>query len=448
MAHSPRRLSLHPSALSDAEHALFTHSLADLTDTPYAVAEEPDWDSVEVSLREVRAWIRGRYPDLGTGLVDEILRFFPSGPMVTGCEFFAVLRLVLHAQTGRGVSRALAFVQAPAPTHSIATAATSNPFLPTPAPSPTSPHHPLQPRDTRSGTYSSASSSSSQSSTHSRGQAHTTGSSFASNSSSSASSNVKRSHGHSVSLSALSALSSGQPARAPGRGPPPLPSRATHSPPPPVHPLRRSPSSKLSPSTSTTALHRTLTAPNSPFTSVFDVPTAPPVANATTPTSTLGRSTSNPFRAQTKAPKPPLPPRRATSAALVNPFPLPKRPVQESASPFDDSAAGIDAAALLPNHSPSSSSISFRSPFDSLPASPVSPVGTFEGQRYPLAQRRLDPPRSAPPIPPPRRDRAASGSSTEKIGGSIPLVLPRTIRRTLAGAGWVGAEKSERQGLL
>ncbi|KAJ7660532.1 hypothetical protein B0H17DRAFT_1212537 [Mycena rosella] len=82
---SARRLSLHPSALSDAERALLTASLADLADTT------------------------------GSETVDQILRLFAPATTLSSGAFFAALRLVLHAQAGRGVDRGLAFVQSPIP---------------------------------------------------------------------------------------------------------------------------------------------------------------------------------------------------------------------------------------------------------------------------------------------------------------------------------------------
>ncbi|KAJ7627883.1 hypothetical protein B0H17DRAFT_1218439 [Mycena rosella] len=132
---SARRLALHPSALSDAEHALFTTSLADLADTT------GDLEHTAVSVREARAWLCGRYAAVGSGTVDEILRL----------SFFVALRLVLHAQAGRAVDRGLAFVQGAfayscyltglsastaRPAAPIPPGAPTNPFLPTPAPSP------------------------------------------------------------------------------------------------------------------------------------------------------------------------------------------------------------------------------------------------------------------------------------------------------------------------
>ncbi|KAF7312820.1 Glycolipid transfer protein [Mycena kentingensis (nom. inval.)] len=94
---SSRTLSLHPSALSDAEHVLFAGSLASLIDQP---ADTIDWDRAAVSVREARAWLCGRYPDLGAGTVDEILRLFAPATTLSAGAFAAVLRLALHAQAG------------------------------------------------------------------------------------------------------------------------------------------------------------------------------------------------------------------------------------------------------------------------------------------------------------------------------------------------------------
>ncbi|KAJ7936901.1 hypothetical protein B0H13DRAFT_2430874 [Mycena leptocephala] len=134
---SARRLSLHPSALSDAEHALFTASLADLADVDSTSNDNivMDWNRISVRVREARAWLCGRYASLGTGTIDEILRLFPASTLGGGA-FFALLRLVLHTQAGGPIDRSLVFVQAPVAAASRTTA--SNPFLPTPAPSPES----------------------------------------------------------------------------------------------------------------------------------------------------------------------------------------------------------------------------------------------------------------------------------------------------------------------
>ncbi|KAF7329294.1 hypothetical protein MKEN_00190400 [Mycena kentingensis (nom. inval.)] len=101
-----RPLSLHSSALNDAEYTLFTDNLNSLLD---ADAEDPDAQAL--TMREVRAWMRGRYPGVPTPTIDAILSLFPSKDAIRGGEFFAAQRLVLHVEAGKEVDRSLAFVQ-------------------------------------------------------------------------------------------------------------------------------------------------------------------------------------------------------------------------------------------------------------------------------------------------------------------------------------------------
>jgi len=58
MSRTARRpLTLHVSALSDAEYSSFTSSLGELTSpTPGR-----NWEDVTLSVREARGWLRGRY---------------------------------------------------------------------------------------------------------------------------------------------------------------------------------------------------------------------------------------------------------------------------------------------------------------------------------------------------------------------------------------------------
>ena len=145
-----RPLTLHVSALSDTEYDLYTASLNDLatesTDsttnvpTTTSVRGDAHYERTSVGAREVRAWLRGRYSDLPASDIDavssgvtptdpttntsllpfpqpliQILKLFcpnmlPSDTL-TGGQFFAALRLVLHAGSGKGVDRMLAFVQ-------------------------------------------------------------------------------------------------------------------------------------------------------------------------------------------------------------------------------------------------------------------------------------------------------------------------------------------------
>ncbi|GJJ10056.1 hypothetical protein Clacol_004282 [Clathrus columnatus] len=160
-AAKPRRpLTLHVSALSNAEYMAYTNWLAEIVgplngvqsttssidgggfgnDHPIeddekmikARASDFDWDPEEtlVSVREARGWIRGRWGNgvhaLDGTLIDSILRNFSPElapqDVLTGGQFFAVMRLVCHAQTqvksqeGQGkkvtVDRSLVFLQA------------------------------------------------------------------------------------------------------------------------------------------------------------------------------------------------------------------------------------------------------------------------------------------------------------------------------------------------
>ncbi|KAI6134828.1 hypothetical protein EDD17DRAFT_1548956 [Pisolithus thermaeus] len=115
-----RPLTLHASALSDVEYDLYTSSLNDLcvtNDTDPSIArDDAHFETTTVGVREARAWLRGRYHDLPASDIDDILRLFSPSLMpsdtLTGGQFFAALRLVLHTQSGKGVDRSLAFVQA------------------------------------------------------------------------------------------------------------------------------------------------------------------------------------------------------------------------------------------------------------------------------------------------------------------------------------------------
>ncbi|KAJ7187048.1 hypothetical protein C8R46DRAFT_1184790 [Mycena filopes] len=156
---SMRPLSLHSSALNDAEYTLFTANLASLLDE-----DSDDPEAQQLTIRETRAWMRGRYPGIPATTIDRILALFPSKDTIHGGEFFAALRLVLHVEAGKDVDRALAFVQVhpnsapivPAPPPVSAPAAPAalqptaddvaartpqryNPFLPTLARSKTAP---------------------------------------------------------------------------------------------------------------------------------------------------------------------------------------------------------------------------------------------------------------------------------------------------------------------
>lgn len=125
-----RQLSLHVSALNDLEYTAYTEALHDLTADDRPVPD--DYENVSVGAREVRAWLRGRYPSMPLSDVDAVCS--PSTPRTSPCftypqilklfypklnaqstfnagQFFAVMRLVAHARDGKGVSQSLAFTQ-------------------------------------------------------------------------------------------------------------------------------------------------------------------------------------------------------------------------------------------------------------------------------------------------------------------------------------------------
>ena len=116
-----RPLILHASALSDGEYDFYTASIYDITtdepsnDTETVVHDDVHFEQMSVGIREVRAWLRGRYSHIPAPTIDNILKLFsPSlgqGDILTGGEFFAALRLVVHVDNGKQVDRSLAFVQ-------------------------------------------------------------------------------------------------------------------------------------------------------------------------------------------------------------------------------------------------------------------------------------------------------------------------------------------------
>jgi hypothetical protein len=77
-----RELSLHASALSDAEYQLYTSSLQDLAwvDNLDADGQEGStsghgdayYEQLEIGIREVRGWMRGRYMHVAPTSIDEV----------------------------------------------------------------------------------------------------------------------------------------------------------------------------------------------------------------------------------------------------------------------------------------------------------------------------------------------------------------------------------------
>lgn len=85
-----RPLTLHVSALSDSEYDLYTTSLNDLasdttnTNTSVSTAthgrDDAYYERMSVGVREARAWLRGRYPDLPASDIDAVSSDFTLHP--------------------------------------------------------------------------------------------------------------------------------------------------------------------------------------------------------------------------------------------------------------------------------------------------------------------------------------------------------------------------------
>ncbi|KAF9037484.1 hypothetical protein BJ165DRAFT_1501565 [Panaeolus papilionaceus] len=149
-----RKLALHASALNDAEYDLYTQSLKEIVlgdcdegdDSARAgqkgeggASGDAYYERMTVGVREARAWLRGRYSSLSAGVIDGILRLFSPtlaiADTLSGEEFFAALRLVVHAEMGKEPERSLVFVQGAAPTRNVAAPMPStSPGKPVPSP--------------------------------------------------------------------------------------------------------------------------------------------------------------------------------------------------------------------------------------------------------------------------------------------------------------------------
>ena len=74
-----RQLSLHASALNDAEYDLYTTSLADLDDSDQdalsrdaVTHDDAYYERMKIGVREVRGWMRGRYSSVSPGNIDAV----------------------------------------------------------------------------------------------------------------------------------------------------------------------------------------------------------------------------------------------------------------------------------------------------------------------------------------------------------------------------------------
>ena len=71
-----RTLFLHVSALNEDEYALFTSSFTDLLASDTPLTTDADFDKQRVSIREARAWLRGRYADLPVSELNQVRILF------------------------------------------------------------------------------------------------------------------------------------------------------------------------------------------------------------------------------------------------------------------------------------------------------------------------------------------------------------------------------------
>jgi hypothetical protein len=80
-----RALTLHVSALNDAEYDTYTDALNDLTtDGKHALTSDQYYDKVKVGVREVRAWLRGRFSTVPITDIDSVsLSLNPSVAALT-----------------------------------------------------------------------------------------------------------------------------------------------------------------------------------------------------------------------------------------------------------------------------------------------------------------------------------------------------------------------------
>ncbi len=73
-----RRLTLHASALNDEEYKFYTTSIVDLAfcdSSRYdenTTRDDTFYEQMTISVREVRAWLRGRYPDIPLEHIDAV----------------------------------------------------------------------------------------------------------------------------------------------------------------------------------------------------------------------------------------------------------------------------------------------------------------------------------------------------------------------------------------
>ncbi|KLO16296.1 hypothetical protein SCHPADRAFT_887917 [Schizopora paradoxa] len=124
-----RRLFIHLSALSDDEYEMFVLSLKSVFDiddtdksrssrTMMREADELLLEQRTIGVKEVRAWMKGRYLTVKSDVIDKILCLFSGRPLtrgkepiISGGQFLAALRLLLHVQNGEEILEGNVFIQ-------------------------------------------------------------------------------------------------------------------------------------------------------------------------------------------------------------------------------------------------------------------------------------------------------------------------------------------------
>ena len=80
-----RPLTLHVSALNDAEFTTYTSSIHDIVDYNPQHAHTPDYDKLAVGVREARAWLRGRYSSIAPNTLDTVRMHAIGAGFVLSC---------------------------------------------------------------------------------------------------------------------------------------------------------------------------------------------------------------------------------------------------------------------------------------------------------------------------------------------------------------------------
>ena len=107
MSRPPRRLFLHLSALSDEEYSSYISALKDVIDDEreLACASEQELENRVLGVREVRAWMKGRYRDVQE--IDKVCAGFIIARSVRGlgtlmCMGLADSSTVLSGSVAKG----------------------------------------------------------------------------------------------------------------------------------------------------------------------------------------------------------------------------------------------------------------------------------------------------------------------------------------------------------